>query len=87
MPWLFFPLEKPIVIDDKTQLNELPVTIHNFDPTAAERGKTVLTLMLENRNPEYWMNLCNSCNIHEIHKQLERKCNGMAKSRSFKEKT
>ncbi|HEY9247044.1 MAG TPA: hypothetical protein VIO11_09380 [Candidatus Methanoperedens sp.] len=53
MPWLFFPLEKSLIIDDKTQLNELPVTIHNFAPTAAEKGKTVLTLMLECRNPEY----------------------------------
>ena len=60
MPWLFFPLEKPLMIDDKTQLNELPVTIHNFDPTAAEKGKTVLTLMLESRNPEYWINLRNN---------------------------
>jgi len=36
------------------------VTIHNFDPTAAEKGKTVLTLMLECKNPEYWINLRNN---------------------------
>ncbi|MCP8311303.1 MAG: NAD(P)/FAD-dependent oxidoreductase [Candidatus Methylarchaceae archaeon HK01M] len=56
-PWLFFPLEEPLIIDDKTQMNEIAVTIHNFDPSAAEPGKTVLTLMLDCKNPEYWINL------------------------------
>lgn len=42
MLWLFFPLENQLIIDDKTQLNELPVTIHNFDPTGIIKKKNVL---------------------------------------------
>ena len=55
--WLFLPLKKPITIDSKTVVNELALTIVNFDPTAAGPGKTCLTAMLSSNDCDYWVNL------------------------------
>jgi phytoene dehydrogenase-like protein len=55
-PYLFFPVKKDLVIDNKT-ITHIGVTIHNFDPKAAPPGKTVLTAMIESNNPKHWINL------------------------------
>ena len=55
--WLFLPLKKSIAIDDKTMMDELALTIVNFDPTAAGRGKTCLTAMLSSNDCDYWVEL------------------------------
>ena len=52
--WQFIPLKKKLVIDGKTELDELAVTIVNFDPTAAEKGKTCITVMLSSGDCDYW---------------------------------
>lgn len=48
-------LEKPLVKDGKEQKFML-VRIHNFDPTLAPPGKTVLTCLIESSYP-YWASL------------------------------
>ena len=53
----FFELEKPFRIDPQTELNDLSVRIHNFDPTLAPYGKTLVTAMIETRNYRHWMEL------------------------------
>jgi phytoene dehydrogenase-like protein len=55
--WLFLTLKKSIVIDNKTVLNELALTIVNFDTTAAEPGKTCMTAMLSSNDCDYWVEL------------------------------
>lgn len=55
--WLFLPLNKSLTIDNKTTLNELALTIVNFDPTATAPGKTCLTVMLSSNDCDYWVNL------------------------------
>lgn len=54
---LIFPLKKPIVVDDSTSHEYLPVRIFNFDSTLAPQGKTCITVMLDTYNYEYWINL------------------------------
>lgn len=54
---VFFPLEKPIVIDDSVESDYVWARIFNFDPTFAPEGKTVMTTILLTRNYEYWDNL------------------------------
>lgn len=55
--WLFMKLKKRIVIDDKTALDDLALTIVNYDETAAEPGKTCMTIMLSSNDCEYWIKL------------------------------
>lgn len=55
--WLFLPLKKAITMDNKTTMDELALTIVNFDPTAASPGKTCLTAMLSSNDCDYWVGL------------------------------
>jgi len=48
-------LEKPVTIAGEER-NRLDVRIHNFDPTLAPAGKTLLTIMIESNYP-YWKTL------------------------------
>lgn len=50
-------LEQPLVVDERSQLDSLPITIYNFDPTLAEAGKTSLRLILKTDNFTYWQDL------------------------------
>jgi len=50
-------INNEITIDDKTKLNNLSITIYNFDPTLADKGKTVVRTILGTYNYEYWSNL------------------------------
>jgi phytoene dehydrogenase-like protein len=52
-----FPLSSPLILDPQTQVNEIGLRIHNFDPTLAPAGKTLITAMLETRNYQYWLDL------------------------------
>jgi phytoene dehydrogenase-like protein len=54
---LYFPLSTPIYIDPLTTLDFLEYTHYCEDPTAAPKGKTLLTLMPDAKDWEYWNNL------------------------------
>ena len=50
-----FPLDKPVVIAGEER-KWLSVRLHNFDPTLAPEGKSLLTVMIESNYP-YWDSL------------------------------
>jgi phytoene dehydrogenase-like protein len=52
---LFIELDKPVIIADAEQ-KWLNVRIHNFDPSLAPAGKTLVTIMLES-GFDYWSKL------------------------------
>lgn len=54
---LFFPLDKNIYIDPLTTLDFLEYTHYCEDPSAAPQGKTLLTLMPEAKDWQYWNDL------------------------------
>ena len=54
---LYFPIGKPIAIDDGNASDHIGVLIYNFDPTMAPKGKTVLTVLFTTRNHAYWIDL------------------------------
>ncbi len=56
-PITLIDLKKPLVIDDRTETSELNVTIYNFDPTLAPKGKTCIRVIFETFNFEYWSKL------------------------------
>ena len=55
--WLYFPLHKPIKVDPMTTLDLLRVKHYCSDPSAAPKGKSLLTLMPDAKDWEYWYNL------------------------------
>jgi len=54
---LYIPLAKPIHIDPLTELNLLDITHYCDDIHAAPEGKSLLTLMPQANDWEYWHNL------------------------------
>jgi phytoene dehydrogenase-like protein len=54
---LFFPIKKPIVVDESVNYEYLPVRIFNFDPTLAPEGRTSITVNLATYNHEFWVDL------------------------------
>ena len=54
---LFFPLEKPLIIDDDSKYRYIGLRTFNFDPTLAPEGKTVITAMFPTKNHKYWEDL------------------------------
>jgi phytoene dehydrogenase-like protein len=50
-------LKKPLVIDERSKADSLPVTIYKFDPTLAPKGKTCLRVILHTDNFSYWQKL------------------------------
>lgn len=50
-------LTNPLIIDDKSILTSLPITIYKFDPTLADEGKTCLRVILKTTNYRYWHDL------------------------------
>lgn len=52
-----FPLKEPFHIDPETEIHDLHLRVHNFDPTLAPFGKTLLSAMIETRNYTYWQDL------------------------------
>ena len=63
-----FPLEKPLRFAD-TEYHRLGVRIHNFDPTLAPPGKTVITSMLPT-NYDYWKSLREDIARYKAEKEL-----------------
>jgi phytoene dehydrogenase-like protein len=57
VPSLIIPLSKPVYIDPSNTINEIKIRIHNFDPTLAPDGKTLISAMILTREDEYWTNL------------------------------
>jgi len=55
-PYVIFLTKNPRTIDGK-KIENLSVTIHNFDPFSAPEGKSTLTVMVESHNPKYWIDL------------------------------
>ena len=55
-PYVCIALNKHLKIGEE-EISDVGITIHNFDPTAAPIGKTVLTMMIPVHNTEYWVNL------------------------------
>ncbi|MCA9936934.1 MAG: NAD(P)/FAD-dependent oxidoreductase [Ardenticatenaceae bacterium] len=56
-PELDIDVIEPFVVDGRSHLTSLPVTIYNFDPTLAGAGKTSLRVILKTGNYQYWHNL------------------------------
>ena len=54
---IHFYIDKPIVIDKMTTMTHLEVTHYCDDPHAAPEGKSLLALMPEAKDWEYWQNL------------------------------
>jgi phytoene dehydrogenase-like protein len=63
-------LDKKLIVDKKTQLDRIPITIYNFDPTLAPIGKTCIRVMLKTDNFEYWDNL-RKTNLEKYKKEKE----------------
>jgi phytoene dehydrogenase-like protein len=55
-PYLYFFLKNPLNIG-KTEVTNIGVTIHNFDPTSAPCGKTLITIMIPIYDIGYWTKL------------------------------
>lgn len=65
-----FPLKEPLHIDPETDVHDLHLRVHNFDPTLAPFGKTLVTTMIETRNYPYWQDLQhNATATYESEKQ------------------
>ncbi|OHD18014.1 MAG: hypothetical protein A2086_15775 [Spirochaetes bacterium GWD1_27_9] len=47
----------PIVVDDKTNVYEIPIQIYNYDSTLAPENKTCVRVILHTHNYQYWKNL------------------------------
>lgn len=57
---IYFPVDPPIQVDAKTTLKELEITNYCNDPASAPPGKSLIALMPDARDWEYWFNLRNS---------------------------
>ncbi|MCB0557464.1 MAG: NAD(P)/FAD-dependent oxidoreductase [Lewinellaceae bacterium] len=54
---LLFPLCAPFRVDSQTTIDDLYLRIHNFDPSLAPEGKTLLTVMIETYDHRFWQRL------------------------------
>ena len=64
-------LNKKFVVDEKSKLDSIPITIYNFDPTLAPEGKTCMRVILHTTNYLYWNNLRNN-DIDKYNSEKER---------------
>jgi phytoene dehydrogenase-like protein len=64
-------LNKELVVDEESSLKSIPITIYNFDPTLAPKGKTCIRTILRTNNFKYWNNL-RETNIGKYKKEKER---------------
>jgi phytoene dehydrogenase-like protein len=69
-PYVYVPLKKPLRIGDET-IENVGVTIYNFEPSYAPAGKTALTMMLQGNITDFWTTLQKE-NIAEYKRQKER---------------
>ncbi|MCB0593453.1 MAG: NAD(P)/FAD-dependent oxidoreductase [Lewinellaceae bacterium] len=54
---LLFPLCGPFQVDSETTIDDLFIRIHNFDPSLAPEGKTLVTALIETGNYPFWQRL------------------------------
>jgi phytoene dehydrogenase-like protein len=54
---LRFPLESSLLSPDGTIYERMELHIHNYDPTLALEGKTVISVNLYTKNGNYWIGL------------------------------
>ena len=52
-----FPLEVPLLSPDGTEYERMELHIHNYDPTLAPAGKTVVSVSLYTQKGDYWIRL------------------------------
>lgn len=71
---LYFQLDKPIRIDPMTELNVLETSHFCDDPSSAPKGKSLLSLMPESKDWEYWTNL-RKTDIQKYKQEKERIAN------------
>ena len=64
-------LKQPFVVDKKSELNSLPITIYNYDPTLAGERKTSIRVILKTENFQYWYELRES-NPEKYEQEKER---------------
>jgi phytoene dehydrogenase-like protein len=50
-----FPLEAPLISPDGTEYERIELHVHNYDPTLAPAGKTVISVNLYTQNGDYWI--------------------------------
>ena len=54
---VYFPLDKPLVIDPSVNFDYLGYFIHSMDPTLAPEGKTLITVVFDTWHYDYWERL------------------------------
>jgi phytoene dehydrogenase-like protein len=67
---IYFELEKPIYIDSMTTMDHLEVTHYCADPSAAPEGKSLLAMMPEAKDWEYWNNLRKDDRQHYLREKV-----------------
>ncbi len=55
-PYVYITLQNTLIVEEE-KINTVGITIHNFDPTSAPLGKTVLTILIPIKYTESWINL------------------------------
>jgi phytoene dehydrogenase-like protein len=71
-PYLFrFPIGRDLISPDGTIYYRMEVHFHNYDPTLAPAGKSIVSVKYYTMNGEYWINLRNS-DQEEYKKQKSR---------------
>jgi phytoene dehydrogenase-like protein len=55
-----FPLETPLLSPDGTEYQRMELHVHNYDPTLAPEGKTVVSVCLYTLRGDYWIDLKDS---------------------------
>jgi len=73
---LYFPIITPIVVDSKTTLTSLEITHYCADPAAAPKGKSLIALMPDAKDWEYWHNLRNN-NLQKYNEEKNRVANAI----------
>jgi phytoene dehydrogenase-like protein len=52
-----FPLESPLISPDGTKYERMEMHVHNYDPTLAPAGKSIISVNLYTQNGDYWIRL------------------------------
>ena len=71
-------LNKEFIVDGKSKLDSIPITIYNFDSTLSSKGKTCMRVILHTTNYLYWNNLRNK-DIDKYKHEKERISNEVIK--------
>jgi phytoene dehydrogenase-like protein len=55
--FLRFPLEKELISPDGNIYHRMEAHIHNYDPTLAPEGKSIISFCFYTKNSDYWIDL------------------------------